>query len=184
LRVIKTCPCPSAPLPLCPSNLLASFHPRFATASTNMSESEHSDASKNSNSGSLGDERAPLTKQEIKIVTAMRAALKKTDSAYCFSGHVPAEVKRPAMFYATTPATFATEWTKVETAISTGYPITYLFFRFLTYSFSVYSISPTRKQITMHSTTPAFQRSQVIEKRSSTMRPYDSHEISVPKHSA
>jgi hypothetical protein len=114
LRVIKTC--------LCPFDLLPSFHPHFATPSTNMSdtESEHSNASNTSDSGSLCDERAPLTKPEIKIVTAMRAAFKKTDSAYCFSGHVPTEVKRPAIFYATTPATFATEWTKEETAISTG----------------------------------------------------------------
>ena len=82
------------------------------------SDSEHSDSS--STSESEDRVRAPLTDEETKIVEAMLDAFKATDSAYCCSGHVPAEVERPGIFYATTPATFATKWTKDETPIFTG----------------------------------------------------------------
>jgi hypothetical protein len=71
-------------------------------------------------SPSNGEKRAPLTDEGKEIVMALRNAFKATDSAYCFSGHVPIEVKRPAIFYAVTPATFATGWTKDETPIPTG----------------------------------------------------------------
>ena len=81
-----------------------------------FSDSEHSGASETS-TGSLDGERAPLTADEIKAVKAIRDAFKATDSAYCCSSHVPAEVKRPTIFYAVTPATFVTEWTKGETQL-------------------------------------------------------------------
>ena len=71
-------------------------------------------------SASNGDERGPLTDGEKEIVMALRNAFKAADSAYCCSGHVPIEVKRPAIFYAVTPATFATDWTKDATPIPTG----------------------------------------------------------------
>ena len=70
-------------------------------------------------SGDAFDERAALTDDEIKTVKAIRDAFKTTDSAYCCSGHVPTQVKRPSIFYPLTPATFATEWTKDETMIPT-----------------------------------------------------------------
>jgi len=81
------------------------------------SDSEDSDASTTSDPKFLGGKRAALTDDEIKTVEAIRDAFKATDSAYCCSGHVPTEVKRPAIFYAVTPATFATEWTKDEMPI-------------------------------------------------------------------
>jgi len=79
------------------------------------SDSEHSGASMIEDGV-----RAPLTDEETKIVEAMLDAFKATDSAYCCSGHVPVGVARPGVFYAITPATFATEWTKGETPVLTG----------------------------------------------------------------
>ena len=84
------------------------------------SDSKHSGTSNNSNPVLLDGERAPLTDDEIKTVKAIRAAFKATDSAYCCSGRVPVEVKRPTVLYAHTPATFATEWVNGETPILAG----------------------------------------------------------------
>ena len=78
------------------------------------SDSEHSNASRSS---LLAGARAALTDDEVETVKAIRASFKATASAYCCSGRVPLEVKRPTIFYAATPVTFATEWMKGETPI-------------------------------------------------------------------
>ena len=78
------------------------------------------DAPNTSQPGLSGDERAALTDDEIKTIKAIQEAFRATDSAYCCSGHVSPEVKRPTIFYAVTPATFATEWTEGETPIPAG----------------------------------------------------------------
>ena len=83
-------------------------------------DSGHSDVPKSSMPAN--GIRAPLTGEEAKIVGAMLDAFKATDSAYCCSGHVPTEVARPVIFYAITPATIATNWTKDEMPISAGSP--------------------------------------------------------------
>ena len=84
------------------------------------SDSGHSDASKTAKPKFLGGRRAALTRHEIETVKAIRDAFKATDSVYCCSGHVPAEVKRPAIFYALAPATFATEQSEHEMPIASG----------------------------------------------------------------
>ena len=83
------------------------------------SDSEYSNSDEYNTSGPelSGGKRAPRTDDEIKTVTAIQAALKATESAYCCSGCVPLEVKRPMIFYTVTHAMSDTEWTKGETQI-------------------------------------------------------------------
>jgi len=65
--------------------------------------------------------RPSLSKDEVSVVMALRHALKATDSTFCCTGHVPLDVKRPVIFYATTPAIFAiTEEKPDGTTISTA----------------------------------------------------------------
>jgi len=120
--------CCTAPVPdslppdyyiLPPSLQPPATHHHFILPSTmSDSDSEHSDAPETSKPANRV--RAPLTDEETKTVKAMLRGFRATDSAYCCSGHVPVEVERPGIFYAITPATFVTKWTKDETPIFAG----------------------------------------------------------------
>lgn len=63
--------------------------------------------------------RDALTDNEMKTTEAIQDGL-NTANPCCCSGHVPVEVTCPGIFYAATPATFSTKWTKNETPIITG----------------------------------------------------------------
>lgn len=101
------------------ASLYHTSHISRESATMPYSDSEHSDSDASNTSGPelSGGKRAALTDDEIKTVKAIQAALKATNSAYCCSGCVPLEVKRPMIFYAVTHAMSVTEWTKGETPI-------------------------------------------------------------------